>query len=116
MAFTVVACSGISSTGKLTAQTGTALLHRCGGEIEACVGARAAALEDAVRHADCILILDGCEDCCGMKKVRALGVEPDLHVVATACGIKKRGMDDPQYAEIECLAAAVRAAMGECRK
>jgi len=57
-----------------------------------------------------------CEDCCGMKKVRALGVEPDLHVVATACGIKKRGMDDPQYAEIECLAAAVREAMGECRK
>jgi len=114
MAFTVVTCSGISSTGKLTAQTGTMLLHRCGGAVEACVAATgpAAALENAVRGAEEILVLDGCGDCCGKKKVRALGVEPDLHIVATSCGIEKRGMEEPHYAEIERPSAAVRAAIG----
>jgi len=111
MAFTIITCSGISNTGKLTAQTGAALLHRCGGDVEACVGARAAALEDAVRHAERILVLDGCEDCCAGKRVRALGAEPDLHIIATDCGIEKNGMAEPRFDEIERLAAAVREAI-----
>lgn len=113
MSFTVVACSGVSSTGKLTARTGAILLQRCGGTIEACVPATgpASSLENAVGWAGKILVLDGCGECCAWKKVQALGVEPDLHVVATDCGIEKRGMDEPHYAEIEHLAAAVRAAI-----
>ncbi|NYT06274.1 MAG: hypothetical protein GKC04_07930, partial [Methanomicrobiales archaeon] len=43
---------------------------------------------------------------CGKKKLQALGIEPELHLVATDCGIAKRGMEDPDYAEIDRLAAA----------
>lgn len=113
MAVTVITCSGISNTGKLTTQTGTALMRRCGGRIEACIAATrpTAALEVAVRHADRILVLDGCGDCCGKKKLEALGVEPDLHLVATDCGIAKNGMAEPRFDEIERLSAAVMEAI-----
>ena len=54
-----------------------------------------------------ILALDGCEDACALKKLRETGVEPDLHIVATECGIVKNGMEEPRFDEIERLAAAV---------
>jgi uncharacterized metal-binding protein len=113
MAVTIITCSGVSSTGKLTTQAGTVLLHRCGGKIEACIPATrpTASLEGALGHAGTILVLDGCADCCGKKKLQALGIEPQLHLIATDCGIEKRGMEEPDYAEIERLAAAVREAI-----
>lgn len=114
MGFTIITCSGISSTGKLTTQAGTTLLHRCAGTVEACIPATrpTVSLERALHHAEKILVLDGCGDCCGKKKLQALRVEPHLHLIATDCGITKRGMEEPNYAEIEQLAAAVREAIG----
>jgi len=114
MAFTIITCSGISSTGKLTTQVGMTLLRQCPGTVEACIPATrpTSSLEKVVRHADRILVLDGCGDCCGKKKVEALGVESHLHIIATNCGIAKRGVEDPHYVEIEQLAAAVREAIG----
>jgi len=109
MAVTVITCSGISNTGKLTTQTGAMLLHPSCGAVEGCIAATrpTASLEAAVRHADRILVLDGCGDCCGKKKVLALGIEPHLHLVATDCGIVKNGMAEPRFDEIERLSAAV---------
>ena len=109
MAVTVIACSGISNTGKLTAQAGAMLLHCSCGAVEACIAATrpTASLEAAVRHADRILVLDGCADCCGKKKLRALRIEPHLHLIATDCGIAKNGMSEPRFDEIERLASAV---------
>jgi uncharacterized metal-binding protein len=115
MAFTIVACSGLSNTGKLTFQAGTALVQRCSGRVEACIAATrpTASLEALVRHAERILVLDGCGDCCGRKRVRALGAEPDLHIIATSCGIQKNGMAEPRFDEIERLAAIVVEAIRE---
>ena len=72
MAVTVITCSGIPNTGKLTAQTGTALMRRCGGRIEACIAATrpTASLGAFVRHADRLLVLGGGGGCCGGKKVQ----------------------------------------------
>ena len=115
MAVTIVASSGISNTGKLTAQTGAMLLHCSCGAVEACIPATrpTASLEAAVRYTDRVLVLDGCGDCCGRKKLRALGVEPHLHIVATDCGIEKNGMVEPRFDEIERLSAAVLEAIRE---
>lgn len=109
MGITIITCSGISNTGKLTTQTGTALLRRHAYAIEAAIPATrpTAAIKSALQHAEEILVLDGCGDCCGHKKLRALGIEPHLHLIATECGIKKNGMSDPGFAEIERLTAAV---------
>ncbi|MDT8357590.1 MAG: putative zinc-binding protein [Methanomicrobiaceae archaeon] len=109
MAFTIITCSGVSNTGKLTTQTGRALLHRCGREVDACISATrpTAVVEEAIGQAEKILILDGCADCCGKKRLRALGVEPQIHLIATECGIEKNGMAEPRFDEIERLTAAV---------
>ncbi|MBN1194187.1 MAG: putative zinc-binding protein [Methanomicrobiaceae archaeon] len=114
MAFTIITCSGISNTGKLTTQAGTVLLHRCPAKVEACTAATrpTASLENTARQAEKILVLDGCSDCCGRKKLQALGIDPHLHLIATDAGIVKRGMDEPHYEEIERLAAAVLEAIG----
>lgn len=115
MAFTVITCSGISNTGKLTTRVGAVLMCRCGGMVEACLAATlpTESLEGALRHSDRILVLDGCGDCCGRKKVRELGAEPHLHVVATDCGIEKNGMAEPRFDEIERFSAAVLEAIRE---
>jgi uncharacterized metal-binding protein len=106
---TIVTCSGISNTGKVTTQTGAALLRRCSGAVESCIPANrpTALLQNALRHADMILVLDGCGDCCGKKKLQALGIKAHLHLIATDCGIEKNGMAEPSFEEIERLAAAV---------
>jgi len=112
---TIVTCSGISNTGKLTTLAGTMLLRRYGGAVEACVAATrpTASLENVLRHAERVLVLDGCSDCCGRKKVQALGVEPDLHIITTECGIVKNGMAEPRFEEIEQVTSAVLAVIRE---
>lgn len=106
---TLVTCSGLSNTGKLTARAGMVLLQRNPDSVEALLPASRppASLEEAARSAGRVLVLDGCEDTCGLKKLREIGVEPDLHVVATGCGIVKNGMAEPRFDEIEQLVGAV---------
>lgn len=113
MGFTIISCSGVSSTGKLTTQAGLTLITRCPGKIERCIRADMPlkSFENGVKNADHILVLDGCEDCCGRKKIESLGIIPERHIVASDCGIVKRGMEDPSYEEIETLVSAVRTAI-----
>ncbi|MCK9307662.1 MAG: putative zinc-binding protein [Methanoculleus sp.] len=106
---TLVTCSGLSNTGKLTARAGMVLLQRYPESVEASLPANrlSAPLEEATRSAGCVLALDGCEDTCALKKLREIGVKPDLRVVATGCGIVKNGMAEPRFDEIEQLVGAV---------
>ena len=110
---TLITCSGLSNTGKLTTQAGVALLRASPGLVEACVPANRpqVLLEEAARYAERLLVLDGCSDACALRRLREIGVEPDLHIVATGCGIAKGGMAEPQFDEIERLAGAVLAAL-----
>ena len=86
------------------------LLRASPGLLEACVPANRP-LEEATRYAERLLVLDGCSDACALRKLQGIGVEPDLHIVATECGIAKGGMAEPQFDEIERLAGAVLAAL-----
>lgn len=99
----LVTCSGLSNTGKLTGQAGMVARQRCPGSVEACIPANCLPASLSGR----IAALDGCEDACALKKLRENGVEPDLHVVATECGVVKNGMAEPRFDEIERLAGAV---------
>jgi len=82
------------------------LLRASPGLVEACVPANRP-LEEATRYAERILVLDGCSDACALRRLREIGVEPDLHVVATGCGIVKNGMAEPRFDEIERLVGVV---------
>ncbi|PWR73042.1 putative zinc-binding protein [Methanospirillum lacunae] len=55
-----------------------------------------------------IVVLDGCSDWCGRKKVQDLGFDPDIHLIATENGIIKKVMEDPLFNEIEHLITVVR--------
>ncbi|MDD1728278.1 MAG: putative zinc-binding protein [Methanospirillum sp.] len=107
---TLITCSGISNTGKLTTKTGEMLLQRCPGMIEHCISCRTDPdrLQIALSQAETIVVLDGCSDWCGRKKVQEQGFNPDLHLIATECGIVKNGMEEPRFDEIEHLTVVIR--------
>jgi uncharacterized metal-binding protein len=104
----LVTCSGISNTGKLTTQAALALMQKWPGRYQwTHVKKSAASLEDEVRDADRVVVIEGCHDCCAMKKLAGLTVSPHCHIIATDLGIEKNGMADVQYQEIERVVAAV---------
>jgi len=107
---TLITCSGISNAGKLTAKVGEILIRMCPGQIEACLAARTdpEKILDALAHAERIAVVDGCTDCCGRKKLQEHGYDPDIHIIATDCGIIKNGMEEPRFDEIELLTSIVR--------
>jgi uncharacterized metal-binding protein len=107
---TLITCSGISNTGRLTSQAALILIRRDPFTFERHIPASKPpkTLEQAAGDAERILVLDGCEDCCARRKLAAIGIEPDVHVVATAHGIEKNGMADVQYHEIEMIVRIVR--------
>ena len=105
----LVTCSGISNTGKLTTKVSEALHRKCPGIIECSLAARSdpEKILDALTHAKRIVIVDGCSDCCGRKKLKEYGYDPDIHIIATESGIMKNGMEDPRFDEIELLTLVV---------
>jgi len=106
----LVTCSGISNTGKLTTKVSEALHRKCPGIIECSLAARSdpEKLRDVLIHVKRIVVVDGCTDCCGRKKLQEHGYDPDIHIIATECGIIKNGIEDPRFDEIELLSSVVR--------
>jgi uncharacterized metal-binding protein len=108
MTYTLVTCSGISNTGKLTTQAGLLLMQRRPGMF-LCMNCKQSAesLRMEAGGAERLIVLDGCTDCCATKKLTAVGLVPDIHIIATELGIEKKGMAEVQYDEIEKLVCAV---------
>ncbi|MDD1720197.1 MAG: putative zinc-binding protein [Methanoregulaceae archaeon] len=108
----LVTCSGISNTGKLTTQAAVALMRRTPGEYE---WVKAKAVEDlqipCSDENDSIIVIEGCTDHCASKKLDAAGIVPTVQIVATEMGIRKDGMADVRFEEIEQVVGAVNAAI-----
>lgn len=108
MTFALVTCSGISNTGKLTTQAAQVLLRRKPGQYVWMHPRQSAGMPDAeLNSAERIIVLDGCTDCCATKKLTAAGHSPDCHIIATELGIRKNGMAEVQFDEIEKVVRAV---------
>ena len=104
----LITCSGLSNTGRLTTQVATLLMSRHPATftwIKAHKGLENIA--DAVEDADLILVIEGCSDHCASKKIIDVGIKADIHLVATELGIKKNGMAEVQWSDIEKVLAAV---------
>jgi uncharacterized metal-binding protein len=105
----IVTCSGVSNTGKLTTQAAVALMQgRPGRYLWTHVKKSASSLEEEVRDADRVVVIDGCRDCCASKKLAGTSLVPHCHIIATDLGIEKNGMAEVQYPEIERVVSAVR--------
>lgn len=107
---TLITCSGISNTGKLTTKVGEMLIQHYPGLIEHCLSARSDSdrLCKVLDDAEQVVILDGCPDCCGKKKILEHKCDADIHLIATESGIVKNGMEDPRFDEIELIARVVK--------
>jgi uncharacterized metal-binding protein len=104
----LVTCSGISNTGKLTTQAAISLMQRWPGRYQwTHVKKSVASLDEEIRGADRVVVIEGCHDCCAMKKLAGTAVSPHCHIIATDLGIEKNGMADVQYDEIEKVVRAV---------
>jgi uncharacterized metal-binding protein len=105
----LLTCSGISHTGQLTTLTGNTLRSRL--PILVTRHLRLTALkrplEKELQEDECLVAVDGCEECCAKKKIDLIGKIPAAYIVATREGIIKRGMEEPRYDEIEGLSRVV---------
>jgi uncharacterized metal-binding protein len=108
MTFALVTCSGISNTGKLTTQAALLLMQRRPGLYVWMHAKQSAATLDAeIGDAEQVIVIDGCTDCCAMKKLAKSCLTPHHHIIATELGIEKNGMADGKYDEIEKIVGAV---------
>jgi uncharacterized metal-binding protein len=105
----ILTCSGISNTGKLTTQVAIALMRHLGEDGE-WIKARdsPARIAEAVSMDDQVIVIEGCTDHCAAKKLKEYGILPSVHVVATELGIRKNGMEEPKYEEIEVVIRQVK--------
>jgi uncharacterized metal-binding protein len=110
----LITCSGISNTGKLTAQVAGILVQRDPDLFDGHLHAKQSTHDmEKVINGGKVLVLDGCKDHCAAKKLKSLCITPHIHIIATEEGIEKNGMADPRFDEIEILVAAVRKAVRE---
>ncbi len=105
----LLTCSGISHTGKLTTMTGNSL--RCRHPVLIArhleLPALKRSLEKELEDDECLVAVDGCQECCAKKRMDLIGKIPDAHIIATREGIIKRGMEEPRYDEIEGLSMII---------
>lgn len=110
----LLTCSGISNTGKLTTQVSLRLMQRYPDQIDECFRCSPDNyLPEDLSGIQKLVILDGCEDHCAARKAARSGHNPDIHIVATDCGIHKSGMNDPTFTEIDHIVEIVRTALSE---
>ena len=105
----LLTCSGISHTGQLTTMTGNSL--RCRNQVLVTRHLQLTALkrplEKEIQDGECLIAVDGCEECCAKKRMDMIGKTPDAYIVATREGIIKRGMEEPRYDEIDGLSRVI---------
>jgi uncharacterized metal-binding protein len=103
--FTLLTCSGVSNTGRLTTQAASILVHRDPDLFDCHLSAKQVTTDllRELEFADRLVIIDGCGDRCAAKKLKESGIEPDIHIIVTDNGIAKKGMAEVEYWEIERL-------------
>lgn len=104
----LITCSGLFNTGRLTTQVATILISRHPAAftwVKAHKGAENIA--DAVEDADLVIVLEGCSDHCASKKIIERGIKADIHLVTTEFRVEKDGMAEVQWNDIERVLTAI---------
>ncbi|MCQ8893617.1 MAG: putative zinc-binding protein [Methanolinea sp.] len=101
----LLTCSGISHTGQLTTLMGRFLrsMHPALLSRHVVLTSLSRPLEEELDGDERLVVVDGCDQCCARKRVLLTGKVMDKHLVATAEGITKRGMEEPRFDEIQKL-------------
>jgi len=98
----LITCSGLSNTGRLTTQVATILVNRHPAVVTWVKAHKDGEnIADAAEESDMIIVLEGCSDHCASKKINGMGIKADIILVATELGVKKNGMAEVQWNDIE---------------
>lgn len=104
----LITCSGVSNTGRLTTQTAQFLLQKDPGRFTWLPAQKAPDdLRDIAGNAEKVIVLNGCTDCCATRKLHETGISDVSELTVTDLGIKKNGMAEVRFSEIEVVAGAV---------
>jgi uncharacterized metal-binding protein len=105
----IFACSGLSNTGKLTMQAASTLAFRRPDLYRAAAALKGtSAVEDALSEGFRVLVLDGCTDRCGTKKLDEAGIQAEVHLMVTELGIEKTRPSDVKPEHIEKIIRAIK--------
>ncbi len=105
---TLITCSGLSNTGRLTTQVATVLMTRHPAAVTwVKAHSKGENIADAADDADLVIVLEGCSDYCASKKINGMGIRADIQLVATELGVEKNGMAEVQWTEIEKVLTAI---------
>jgi uncharacterized metal-binding protein len=105
---TLITCSGLSNTGRLTTQVATMLISRHPATITWVKAHKGGEhIADAVEDADLVIVLEGCSDHCASKKIIDGGIKPDILLVATELGVERNGLAEVQWSDIEKVLTAI---------
>ena len=114
----LLTCSGISHTGQLTTMAANVLRcrhpHLVARHVRLTSLTRS--LEKELTVDECLIAVDGCDECCAKKRIDLIGKIPDAYLIATREGITKRGMEDPRYDEIEGLSQVIMRTIRDTRR
>jgi uncharacterized metal-binding protein len=109
---TLITCSGLSNTGRLTTQVATVLISRHPAAITWVKAHKSGEhIAEVIRDSDLIIVLEGCSDHCASKKMSEGGFKADIHLIATDLGVVKNGMAEVQWNDVEKVLFAIEQKM-----
>ena len=88
----IFTCCGAAYSGQVSNRAGVSLMQAGAGNLF-CVAAVGADIPDKMeraRNAGRRVVIDGCDDHCGLKIMEGAGLPVDLHVDVTTLGIEKK--------------------------
>lgn len=110
----LVTCGGVSNTGRLTDQAARFLLVKDPERMTWIpVKNLPGDFETMARDDDAVIVLNGCTDRCATRILREHGFFDGTEMIVTDLGIKKDGLAEVRFSEIEIVAGAVITTMQE---
>lgn len=104
---TVLACSGASNVGQMTAEVAKRLDREGVGQFKCAtsLGAHVTSKVSSVKCSDKVLVLDGCAQGCAKRVVERAGIENYAYVVISqsCCVEKNRDYDASHDDHVDCL-------------
>jgi uncharacterized metal-binding protein len=105
----LITCSGVSNTGKLTEQAAKYFAQKYPGAVDYLISAKKIdEVTDFNREDTTLVLLEGCDEGCVLKKLAPYKIKPDIILRTTELGVVKHGMDEPVFTDIEKIAGELK--------
>lgn len=110
----LITCSCPANTGKLAEKAAASFNLKNPGTVEETMSFRDLKNLKFMDLDDTdIVVLQGCENDCPLKRLEKEGIKPKIILKASDFGFKRDGTDDPSFADVEMIAAELKKCIRE---